>query len=194
FVFVAGAAGLVLVRVLVAVSRLVDIGDPGGGRLVRQRLPHGDAEGGEQQHGGHGQEPAHPRLAAQGGQPEEVVVGVGAGVGGLGGGGLARAVGLPALDEGVHALPGGGRHRGGFAQDEGEDLVAGGDLGEVDVGLQADLLDLAHLLGVELAVEVLGDVVGVEAVGPGGGRGGQPPAAGDLLDAGDQLLGGGALR
>src|SRR5206468_53908 len=106
------------------------------------------------------------------------VVAVAVAVAGAGGagldGGLAEGDGFAALDEAVHAFAGGRRHQGRLAEDEGEDLVAGGDLGEVNVGLQADLLDLGDLFAAQFVVEVFGDEVGVElGAGPGEGRRGQ---------------------
>jgi hypothetical protein len=97
------------------------------------------------------------------------------------------------VDQGIHALPGRGRHQGRLPEHQREDLVGGRDLGQVDVGLQAGLLDLGDLLGRQGVVEVVGDGVGLEGVGAGGRRRGQAAAARHLLDAGDQFLGGVAL-
>jgi hypothetical protein len=72
--------------------------------------------------------------------------------------------------------------------------MAGGNLGEMDVGLQAELFQFGDLFRRQLAVEIGGDDVGVEAfTGSAVGRRRQAAAAGDLLDTGDQLLGGVAL-
>ena len=194
---------------------LVPPSSGGGGGLGRRRVvvilhhggrrasvgdfdPDDDGEDAEEDAGGQRQQPAHGRLTAVERQAHEerfVVLGVGVGLRGRGavGGGRGRdgagAAGLAAVNQGVHALPGRRRHEGRLAEDEGEDLVGGGDLGEVDVGLQARLLDLGDLFGRQRVVEVVGDGVGLEGVGAGGGRRGQAAAPRHLLDAGDQLLG-----
>ena len=108
---------------------------------------------------------------------------------------LAVGDGLAALDQAVHALAGRRRHQGRFAEDQREDLVTGGDLREMDVGLQTGLFEFGDEVAGQLVVEVFGDGVGVElGAGAVGGRRGEAAAARDLLDAGDQFLGGVALR
>ena len=92
------------------------------------------------------------------------------------------------MHQSVHAILGGGRNQGRLAQNEGEDLMARGDLGQMDIRFQADLLQLGDLIGRQLVVEVVRDHVGIERVGSGGGRRRDTATAGDLLDAGDQLL------
>ena len=73
--------------------------------------------------------------------------------------------------------------------------MTGGDLREMDVGLQAGLFEFGNEVAGQFIVEVFGDGVGVElGAGAVGGRRGEAPAARDLLDAGDQFLGGVAFR
>ena len=75
---------------------------------------------------------------------------------------------LPALRIDFHRLP---QHRG-------QDLVTGGDLGQVDVRLQADLFEIGHAIRRQGVVEVLGHGVGVQPRSPlrnAGGRQPQPP-------------------
>src|SRR5439155_22882562 len=77
---------------------------------------------------------------------------------------------LRRLDRLVHALVRRRRHQRRFAQDQREDLVAGGDLGEVHVGGQRQLFHFGELVGRQFVVEVLGDGVGID-LGAGATRG-----------------------
>ncbi len=165
--------------------------------IGRESLPQRDRQDDEKQSGRKRQQPAQPdRLSAVRQAEQECLILVRAWVGVRGGYGgrdtsrLADRLGIAAVNERVHAFLGGGRNESRLTQNQRQDLVGGGDLGEVNVGFETGFLDLGDLLRGQCIVEVLGNDVGLESVGSGAGRCGQATAARYLLDAGNQLLGG----
>lgn len=157
-----------------------------GGPARRHHLIDRQGQGRQQQHPGRRQHPAHPGR----GPCQRFSVASRGRVGVAHHLGLSIGDCFPAVYQAVHALAAlGGYHRR-LTEQQGEDLVTRGNFGKMNIRFVRQLLQLHHLLGVQLVFEVLGHVVGVDSARAGGRRYGQAAAVRHLLDAGDQFLGG----
>src|SRR5579875_2223069 len=74
--------------------------------------------------------------------------------------------GFTAPYQGIHPFLGFGRYHGRLAQDQGENLMARCNLGQMHVRLQAQLFYLGNLFGGQHIIKVLCHRVGSKALGP----------------------------